>query len=404
MSEYTKFNVIIPTRERADTLFYALKSISAQKYGNLEIWVSDNYSQDDTEEVVKRVGDSRIRYINTGRRISMSDNWEFALSHIKEGWAGFLGDDDGLMPDALVYLDKVISERKCEAVSCNFSNFSWPNNGFTDRARLNVPLRKGVLVRNSSAQLKKVLLGHIPYQQLPWLYHGGFAQIDTINRARNKGGLFFCSQIPDLYSAVALSCVTTEYLYILSPIAINGASRHSTGSSQFSKLGNRIPSEKFRSELNIPFHERLVLGKSLKILFYESYLQASHLHEDVFEVQLGEQLAIALAYAKHSVCNDVMNNCIEIAKKNGIDFSNKSFDYLKKRMIGLSVNAYQRIIHFLYNASIDCVDSKCDHIDNATEIAGLMYRRFGEIHPLRVWIHNIISRIFGRLRFPFVRE
>ncbi len=74
-----KFTVIIPTRERADTLYYSLKTCVTQDYDDLEILVSDNFSQDNTREVVESFKDPRIRYINTGKRVSMSDNWEFAV-------------------------------------------------------------------------------------------------------------------------------------------------------------------------------------------------------------------------------------------------------------------------------------------------------------------------------------
>src|SRR5262249_50277228 len=86
MHEKTKFTVIVPTRERADTLYYCLQTIIRQKYDNLEILVSDNFSHDNTEQVVRNIGDSRIRYVNTGRRLDMSRNFEFALSHVKNGW------------------------------------------------------------------------------------------------------------------------------------------------------------------------------------------------------------------------------------------------------------------------------------------------------------------------------
>ena len=50
MHDQTKFTVIVPTRERADTLHYCLQTIVRQKYDNLQILVSDNFSQDDTEQ------------------------------------------------------------------------------------------------------------------------------------------------------------------------------------------------------------------------------------------------------------------------------------------------------------------------------------------------------------------
>jgi cellulose synthase/poly-beta-1,6-N-acetylglucosamine synthase-like glycosyltransferase len=44
--------LIIPSRERADVLLYALKTAVAQDYANLRILVSDNASTDNTREVV----------------------------------------------------------------------------------------------------------------------------------------------------------------------------------------------------------------------------------------------------------------------------------------------------------------------------------------------------------------
>jgi glycosyltransferase involved in cell wall biosynthesis len=96
-----KITVIVPTRERCDVLQHCLQTLTMQDYQHLEILVSDNFSADATKEVVASAGDPRIRYINTGRRLSMSHNWEFALSHVRDGWVTFIGDDDGLPPGAI---------------------------------------------------------------------------------------------------------------------------------------------------------------------------------------------------------------------------------------------------------------------------------------------------------------
>jgi glycosyltransferase involved in cell wall biosynthesis len=104
-----KFTIIIPTRERCDTLAAALKTCVTQDYDNLEIIVSDNFSQDDTFEVVHSYRDKRIRYINTGQRVGMSTNWEFALSHVENGYVTLIGDDDGLLPGAVPKIAEIIS-------------------------------------------------------------------------------------------------------------------------------------------------------------------------------------------------------------------------------------------------------------------------------------------------------
>jgi hypothetical protein len=52
--------------------------------------------------VVASFKDPRIRYVNTGKHLSMSHNWEFALSHVEKGYVTFVGDDDGLLPGAIL--------------------------------------------------------------------------------------------------------------------------------------------------------------------------------------------------------------------------------------------------------------------------------------------------------------
>ena len=74
-----RISIIIPTRERCDTLKYTLKTCLIQDDGNLDIIVSDNFSQDATKGVVQSFSDKRIQYINPGKRLSMSHHWEFAL-------------------------------------------------------------------------------------------------------------------------------------------------------------------------------------------------------------------------------------------------------------------------------------------------------------------------------------
>jgi len=49
---YRKFTIVIPTRDRADTLIYSIQNALAQDYENFEILVSDNASNDNTKKVV----------------------------------------------------------------------------------------------------------------------------------------------------------------------------------------------------------------------------------------------------------------------------------------------------------------------------------------------------------------
>ena len=96
------FTIIVPTRERTDTLRYTIQTILNQTYKNYTVLISDNFSQDGTRDIIDSFTDERIKYINTGKRVSMSHNWEFALAHVERGWVTILGDDDGLLPNSLM--------------------------------------------------------------------------------------------------------------------------------------------------------------------------------------------------------------------------------------------------------------------------------------------------------------
>jgi glycosyltransferase involved in cell wall biosynthesis len=54
-------SVIIPTYNRAAVIARAITSVLAQDYTPLEIIVVDDASTDDTQRVVERFGDARIR-------------------------------------------------------------------------------------------------------------------------------------------------------------------------------------------------------------------------------------------------------------------------------------------------------------------------------------------------------
>ena len=123
----SKISVIIPTRERPDTLAKCLKTVVNQDYDNLDIIVSDNFSGPETEEVVRAMNDPRIKYYNTGRRVSMSHNFEFAISKVDEGWISVIGDDDGLLPNSLSRVVDLLESSGLEALGSICCKYNWPS-------------------------------------------------------------------------------------------------------------------------------------------------------------------------------------------------------------------------------------------------------------------------------------
>lgn len=287
MNNKTHFTIIIPTRERSDTLMHTISSALAQQYENFCVLVSDNASCDDTEAKVKSIGDHRLRYVNTGRRLSMSENWEFALNHISNGWVTVLGDDDGILPGALARINEIINKTGVQAVRANGCGYSWPSLLGRDCGVLNVCLSNKIEIRNSSSALQSVLDGKMQYAELPMLYNGGFIDSKLVEKAREISGKMFMSMTPDVYSAIVFSYLTNKYAYSYEPLAINGASHHSGGTAAFEKTKrkrNYDPAKKFLNESNLPFHKSLPLNssgfpvRSIQVLIYESFLQAQPFH------------------------------------------------------------------------------------------------------------------------------
>ena len=363
MSDRTLFNVIIPTRERADTLHHCLRTIVAQDYDRLRIIVSDNCSEDTTQAVVDDFPDPRITYLRTPRRLSMSKNWEFALGAVASGWVTYLGDDDGLFPNALEKMDSLIRGHDVMAITSVASAFVWPGHfAHAPDGSIEIPVERRDRVYDAPSQLAACLSGRLDYRKLPWLYNGGTAKLDLINQCRRVDGTFFGSQIPDLYSAVALASVANRYLLTSQPFAMNGASLHSTGVSHVASTKSSTsagPGHRFAQENDIEFHPCLRPGKSLQIILYECYLQSMHLAGKRKTTVLVEQLKIAVSVAPARIKASVVKQCAEIAELNGLSpdirrrFSIRAYSQLLRhidRLFCIFINPKKSNVATIYDA------------------------------------------------------
>jgi glycosyltransferase involved in cell wall biosynthesis len=103
-----KFSVLLPTRNRLEYLKYAIESVRRQDYGDWEIIVSDNFSEDDIAGFVSSLGEDRARYFRTSEFVSVTTNWNNALSNAVGDYMVMLGDDDCLMPQYFSRMLKLI--------------------------------------------------------------------------------------------------------------------------------------------------------------------------------------------------------------------------------------------------------------------------------------------------------
>ena len=100
------FSIVIPTYNNAKFLKRALQSIKIQTSSNFEIIIIDNFSQDNTEEIIKNSGLKNLKYkkISNNGIIAKSRNYGLELS--KGDWIHFLDSDDTLHKDKIKFLSE----------------------------------------------------------------------------------------------------------------------------------------------------------------------------------------------------------------------------------------------------------------------------------------------------------
>ena len=303
------FNVVIPTKNRLSTLRHSLKTVLNQNYDNYMIIVSDNNSSDGTYEFINRLNCQKIKYYNTGLSLSMSSNFEFAISKVDEGFVIVIGDDDGLLPHALEDINALLNQEHVLAISSKSVTYYWPG-GSPIQDLLMVPTGcGGTTARKTSAEsLRSVLTGDLHYSELPMLYTGGVVHSSLIERARNCNGRFYNSFTPDMYSGIAIASVVDQFLRCEAPFSISGISKYSNGQSQLGVSKNGSIAEDFFRVNDIPFYHALGDGKikSIHLLTLEAYIQSGFLRENEDQIDMVRQFEIIAAKSPKNLRKEIL--------------------------------------------------------------------------------------------------
>lgn len=119
-------SICIPTFNRAECLRQCLSTITAQfddleTYHQTEIIISNNGSEDNTEEVVNffLAKFSNIVYLKNRENLGFDRNVLQAVTKAKGEYVWLLGDDDGILPDSLKYVLPILNNNKFEYILLN---------------------------------------------------------------------------------------------------------------------------------------------------------------------------------------------------------------------------------------------------------------------------------------------
>lgn len=299
-------SLLIPTRERVQTLVHTLRTALAQRSDRYEVIVSDNASADDTRAQVAEMGDARVRYVNTGTRLSMCNNYEFALDHARGQYVIIIGDDDAVLPGRIVDLiQRIDATPEPTIFMWPLHIYDWPTE--TEPAVLDyyaTPQPESTLELREKAR-SVVRLGGWKYYELPSPYHSAVprAFLDAI---RGRTGRVFHSTQPDVFTAMALPAFASRAVNLGRSVTMNGRSPKSNG-KDFTKGGSGGNLQRFLGEYAAySFDETLYPGAAARAnMIPDAILKAKHLFPELYaDVPFGYDAMWAyvarLRFAKHA--------------------------------------------------------------------------------------------------------
>lgn len=225
-----RFSVVIPTRERAETLRVTLATCLDQDFDDYEIVVCDNAGGGATREVVDAARSGRIRYHRSETPLAMSANWELAVSLASGDYVTVVGDDDALMPYALRELDRLVEEHdRPAAVHWHRAVYAWPTIAVESEANfLLLPAMRTLRILDGSERLAAAARWEVGADRLPTIYAAA-VRSDLIAEHRRIAGRLFPNIYPDIYSAYAFAYLADRYVSVGVPMGIAGLSGASNG-------------------------------------------------------------------------------------------------------------------------------------------------------------------------------
>lgn len=94
-------SIIMPSYNTAQYIEESIQSVRMQTYTNWELIIVDDCSTDNTDEVVREIQDSRIKYMKNEKNSGAAESRNRALREAKGKWIAFLDSDDLWYPEKL---------------------------------------------------------------------------------------------------------------------------------------------------------------------------------------------------------------------------------------------------------------------------------------------------------------
>lgn len=227
------FSIVIPVRDRANMLRYALRSVLNQTFNDYEVVVSDNSSSDNTPDVVKEFSDSRIRYFRTDRLLPMHENYEFVFSKAEGEWVICLTSRFVMWRNALQEIANAINKYSPAVINWPYGLYytdTWFEPQKHNKMVLYYPYSTKITEQSADTVLQNMF--NLTYHDfnVPQPGYSAYHR-NVLGKVKERFGRIFFPPAPDRTSCVALLSCIDKFYTINAPLMLSGICAESNGGS-----------------------------------------------------------------------------------------------------------------------------------------------------------------------------
>ncbi|MCY9844241.1 glycosyltransferase family 2 protein [Vibrio caribbeanicus] len=307
MNEEFLLSVVIATHNREEYAFDSIRSIIDFTRKDVEVVISDTSDSIELKKKIERhyFNCERVRYSYISEELSMTENYNRAVSMARGRYVCLIGDDDSVHPSIAEFAELMDKQAINILTPRIIANYSWPDFetkvfGSTHSGKLYVDnYTREICEKNSREQLKKSL-NHACQgtDHLPKFYHG-LVKKSVLDQIKNKHGDYFFGVSPDVSISISLCLESKTYHTIDFPVTIPGASKNSnTGRSAMNKhKGNLEDDEHIKPFKNLHWDCRVPRFFSVETVWSQAAIETLKLYS--LDSKFNYSRLYALCLIKH---------------------------------------------------------------------------------------------------------